>query len=311
MKEPGSVIRAVFTSPYALCSYAILCWAGNFVVARLANLDVPPVSLSFWRHILAALMVLPLVLPVLRTDWPVIKENLGLFAILSFLFVAGNTLVYFSVLHTTVINAALINAGVPVVAVFFSWLILRDLINRWQALGIALSMAGIAIVVTRGNFAALLSLDYQLGDLFMLLAIICWALYMVLFKRAGLKISPWTLLLVLCAGGTIWLVPAYALEIAGGATTEFSLLTIASLIYVALFSTIIAWACWNSGTLRIGPNRAASFMSLHPVFGSALAIIVLGEVLEWFHVAGTIPVLIGVYLVSRSYRTAAPGAVIQ
>jgi drug/metabolite transporter (DMT)-like permease len=297
------VIRAIFTSPYALCSYAIICWAGNFVVARLANLDVPPVSLSFWRHILAALMVLPLVLPVLRTDWPVIKSNLGLFSVLSFLFVTGNTLVYFCVLYTTVINAALINAGVPVVAVFFSWLILRDVINQWQGLGIALSMTGIAIVVSRGNLAALGSLDFQLGDLFMLLAIVAWALYMVLFKRAGLKISPWTLLLVLCGGGTIWLIPAYALEIASGATTLFSLLTIASLIYVALFSTIIAWACWNSGTLRIGPNRAASFMSLHPVFGSALATIVLGEVLQGFHVAGTIPVLIGVYLVSRAYGT--------
>lgn len=297
-------ITAIIASPYALCSYAILCWAGNFVVARLANLDVPPVSLSFWRHILAALMVLPLVIPAFRTDWPVIRQNPGIFAILSFLFVAGNTLVYFCVLHTTVINAALINAGVPVIAVFFSWLILRDMINRWQGLGILLCIAGITIVVTRGDLATLTALDFQLGDLFMLLAIICWALYMVLFKRAGLKISPWMLLLVLCLGGTIWLIPAYAMEIASGAETRFSLLTLASLVYVALFSTIIAWACWNSGTLRIGPNRASSFMSLHPVFGSALAILVLGEVLQWFHVAGTIPVLIGIYLVSRVYGRA-------
>ncbi|MBT3535710.1 MAG: EamA family transporter [Rhodospirillaceae bacterium] len=294
-------ITAVIASPYALCSYAILCWAGNFVVARLANLDVPPVSLSFWRHLLAAAMVLPLVIPVLRTDWPIIRRHAGTFAILSFLFVAGNTLVYFCVLYTTVINAALINAGVPVIAVFFSWLILRDMINRWQGLGIVLSVLGIAIVVSRGDVAALRALDFHLGDLFMLLAIICWALYMVLFKRAGLKISPWTLLLILCLGGTVWLIPAYAIEIASGAETRFSFLTISSLVYVALFSTIIAWACWNSGTLRIGPNRAASFMSLHPVFGSALAILILGEMLEGFHVVGTIPVLIGVYLVSRTY----------
>lgn len=303
MTKAFAAIRAAFTSPYALCSYAILCWAGNFVVARLANLDVPPISLSFWRHVLAALMVLPLVLPALRSDWPVVKANLGLFSVLSFLFVAGNTLVYFCVLYTSVINAALINAGVPVVVVFFSWLILRDTINQWQGLGIVLSMAGIAIVVSRGNLAALGSLDFRLGDLFMLLAVIAWALYMVLFKRAGLRISPWTLLLVLCAGGAAWLVPAYAVEIASGATTRLSLLTLASLVYVALFSTIIAWACWNSGTLRIGPNRTASFMNLHPVFGSALAITILGEALRGFHVAGTIPVLIGVYLVSRPYET--------
>lgn len=311
MKQLKSAIVAILTGPYALCSFAILCWSGNFVVARLANLDVPPISLSFWRHLLASLLVLPLVLPALRSDWPVIKSNLGIFSVLSFLFVAGNTLVYFCVLYTSVINAALINAGVPVVVVFFSWLILRDTINRWQTFGIVLSMAGIAVVVNRGYLAALQSLEFQLGDLFMLLAVIAWALYMVLFKRSGLKVSPWTLLLVLCVGGTAWLIPAYAVEIAAGAETRFSLRTIASLIYVALFSTIIAWACWNSGTLRIGPNRTASFMNLHPVFGSVLAILILGEVLQGFHIAGTIPVLIGVYLVSRSYEPRTETAAIR
>lgn len=142
----------------------------------------------------------------------------------------------------------------------------------------------------------------------MLLAIAAWALYMVLFKRAAPKISPWTLLLVLCLSGTVWLIPAYALELSTGASMQMTVLTAGSLTYVALFSTIIAWACWNSGTLRIGPNRAAAFMNLHPVFGSALAMIFLNETLRSFHVAGTVLVLIGVFLVSRSYapRAAAP-----
>lgn len=96
-------------------------------------------------------MVLPFVLPVIRRDWPTVWQKRGLFAGLSFQFVAGNTLVYFCVLNTTVINAALMNAGLPVVAVFFTWAILRELINRWQALGIIVSFIGIAIVVTRAD----------------------------------------------------------------------------------------------------------------------------------------------------------------
>ncbi len=294
---------AAQTTAYALCSLAILCWAGNFIVARLANLDVPPVALSFWRHALAAAMVLPFVIPALRRDWPQIRENPGSIPALSFLFVVGNTLVYFCVQHTTVINAALINAGVPVVAVFFSWLILRELINRWQATGIALSFIGIAFVVARGDIAVLTALDIRLGDLYMFLAVICWALYTVLFKRAGIRVSPWTMLFVLCVSGSVWLVPAYAAEIAMGAAMKLTPLMGASLVYVALFSTIIAWACWNQGIVRIGPNRTSSFMNLHPVFGSALAIFFLNEMLQPFHLYGTAMVVAGVWLVARQYRT--------
>ena len=111
---------------------------------------------------------------------------------------------------------------------------------------------------------------------------------------------------LLCAGGAVWLVPAYAAEIASGARLRITPLMGVSLIYVALFSTIIAWACWNRGIVLIGPNRASAFMNLHPVFGSALAIWFLGETLQSFHVYGTLLVLTGVWLVSRNYTAAAP-----
>jgi drug/metabolite transporter (DMT)-like permease len=304
--SPFQRVLSVVGSPYLLLSFAILCWGGNFVVGRLANLDVPPVALSFWRHLLATVIILPFALPALKRDWPTVRKNLGTAAVWSALFVAGNTLVYFAVLNTTITNAALINAGVPVAAAFFSWLILRDLINRWQALGIALCFLGIAFVVTRSDLGLLLRLELNWGDLFMLLAVLCWALYMVLLKRAHLGVSPLTVLFVLAAGGTLWLVPCYGIEIATGATMAWTGLTAASILYVALFSTIVAWACWNSGTLRIGPNRASAFMSLHPVFGAALGAIFFGEVLRPYHLYGTALVLVGVFLVSRLYRSKAP-----
>lgn len=293
-------------SPYVLLSFAILCWGGNFVAARLANADIPPVALSFWRHTFAALLVLPFILPVLRTDWPNIRANLGNFAVMGLTLAVGNTLVYFAVLHTTVINAALINSGVPVAAVAFSWLILRDVINRWQAIGILVAIGGIVMVVTKAQLGVLLDLQFGWGDLYMLLAIISWALYMVLLKRAAIKVSPWTLLTVLSAAGALWLVPAYAIEINLGQTMEWTGLTLISLGYVTLFSTIIAWACWNSGTLRIGPNRASAFMCLHPIFGPVLGMIFFGEILRPYHGVGTILVLAGVIMVSRAYAAPSP-----
>jgi drug/metabolite transporter (DMT)-like permease len=292
-------VLALIRNPYFLLSFAVLLWGGNFVVGRLANLDVPPMALSFWRHVLAALIVLPFAYSAIRRDKAVIRAHSGTFVLMSLLFVAGNTLVYVAILQTTVINAALINAGVPVVVAFFSWVILRDVVNRWQRLGIVLCFSGIAVVVARAQVSALTGLQLGAGDLFMFLAIVSWALYMVLLKRMGLKISPWTLLFVLSAGGAVWLVPIYAVELYQGQAMEWTMLTAISLIYVALFSTIIAWACWNSGTLSIGPNRASVFMCLHPVFGSVLGMVFFDEVLRSYHAVGILLVLLGVWLVAR------------
>jgi drug/metabolite transporter (DMT)-like permease len=290
---------AFVKSPYVALSFAILLWSGNFVVGRLANLDAPPVALSFWRHVLAAVMVAPFVIPHLARDRPIIRRHGFMFVVMCVLFVAGNTLVYFSILETTVINAALINAGLPVAAVFFSWIILRDIISPLQAVGIAACFGGIVVVVTRADLGVLLGLEFGIGDIFMLLAILCWALYMVLLNRAAIKVSPWTLLLVLSGGGALLLVPAYMIEINQGKSIAWTWLTGGSLIYVALFSTIIAWACWNYGTMRIGPNRASSFMLLHPMFGALLGMMFFAEALQIFHGVGMVLTLAGVYLVSR------------
>lgn len=137
---------------------------------------------------------------------------------------------------------------------------------------------------------------------------VCWALYMVLLKRAAVDVPPWTLLVVLSAGGAAWLAPAYAAEAALGETIAWTGLTFACLGYVALFSTVVAWACWNRGTLAIGPNRASAFMCLHPVFGPVLGMAFFGERLFGYHAAGTALVLVGVFMVSRAYRGGLGGA---
>jgi len=292
-------IRSNDSLAYGLCTFAILCWSGNFIVGRLAHLDIPPVALSFWRHVLAALLVAPLALPYVRRDWQELRTKWRTIVLLSGLFVTGNTLVYFVVNLTTVINAALINAGQPVITVLFSWLILRDLVRRRQSLGIFLSMIGILVVLTRANPAVLLALDYRWGDLLMFLAIVAWGLYMVLFKHHGFALSPLTMLCALMVGGSLWLVPFYVIEMKMDAVMRVTPLSLASLGYVTLFSTLIAWACWNSGIQRIGPNRAASFVYLFPVFGPLLAMVFLGESLRFFHFIGTGLIVLGVSLVVR------------
>ena len=297
-----------FANPYLLTSLGILCWSGNFVVGRWANVDIPPVALSFWRHLFACVLIAPFVLPYLRRETPEIRDSLRGIAVIGLMLAVGNTLVYYAILYTTVTNAALINAGVPVATVAFSWLLLRDVINRWQAIGILLAFAGIALVVTKARLGILLSLEFGLGDLFMLLSVLCWAMYLVMLKRARISVSPLTLLFALTAAGTVWLIPAYGAELAAGIRMDWSWLTLASLGYVVVFSTIVAWACVNYGTMKLGPNRASAFMCLHPVFGAILGAIFFAEVFRGYHMVGTVLVLAGVVMVSRAYAAPAPGA---
>ncbi len=122
---------------------------------------------------------------------------------------------------------------------------------------------------------------------------------MVLFKRAGLALSPLALLFALMVGGSLWLAPFYVVEMGTGAVMRLTPLGLASIGYVTLFSTLIAWACWNSGIHKIGPNRVASFVYLFPVFGSLLAMVFLGETFRFFHFVGTSLIILGVSLAVR------------
>ena len=199
------------------------------MVGRWANIDVPPIALSFWRHLFAAVIIIPFVLPYLKKDLPGMRAGLWSLGTMGVLLAAGNTLVYYAVLHTTVTNAALINAGVPVATIAFSWLLLRDMINRWQAVGILLAFGGIVLVVTRADAGVLMSLEFGLGDLFMLLSIVCWALYLVMLKRAPVAVSPWTLLFALTVSGTLWLIPVYEVELTLGIRMDWTWVTLACL----------------------------------------------------------------------------------
>ena len=295
---PNPALRLI-VNPYLLLSIGIFCWSGNFVVGRWASLDAPPIALSFWRHMIAVLIVLPFFAGQMKSDWPVLKPRIGIVLIMGALMAGGNTLVYYAILYTTVVNAALINAGVPVAVFAFSWFLLRVGVTRAQVIGILLAFTGIAIVVTRARLDVLLNLELGLGDLFMLLAILCWALYFVLLKRASLAIKPGSLLLIVTAASTGWLVPAFGIELSLGITMDWTGRTVACLAYVVLFSTILAWICINYGTLKLGPNQSSAFMCLHPVYGAFLGAIFFNEELESYHWTGTFLVLAGVILVSR------------
>lgn len=175
-----------------------------------------------------------------------------------------------------------------------------------QVLGIAVSLAGVVAIVTRGSPAALLELSLNPGDLWVLAAVLAWAFYTVLLRRRPAGVDALALLTVLVAVGVVFIAPFYALEAARGATMRLDAVTVASVAYVGIFPSVLSYAFWNQAVGEMGPNRAGVFIHLLPAFGSLLAILLLGESFRLFHGAGIGLILLGVTLAGRAPRRPPP-----
>jgi drug/metabolite transporter (DMT)-like permease len=279
---------------------ANLFWAGNAVVARLVVGSIPPFALSFWRWALALLIILPFGLPHILRDLPVIRAHWRPILVLGVLSISGyNTLLYIAAQSTTALNLTLVNATVPVMIALMAWLLLRQRVTAIQSAGIGFALTGIVVIVSQGSWDTLAGLDFRPGDLFMIGAVLVWALYSVLLKRHAVPMHPLGLLTLLILGGLPLLLALYLWELATYGGFELTTSTLLPMGYVAFFAAVLAYLFWNHGVATIGPNRAAIFIYLIPVFASGLAYVFLGEELQGFHAVGGLLVLLGLYLASR------------
>jgi drug/metabolite transporter (DMT)-like permease len=279
--------------PYALLTLAALCWAGNFVLARGVVGHIPPVAFAFWRWILALILILPFTWNRLKADRPAARAHIGTLIVLSLLGIsAWNALLYSAVHTTTAINAALIQSSMPAFIVLLSALFFRDRIRGIQWAGVILGFAGAAVIVLRGKVGSLSSMAFVSGDLMVIAAVLCYALYSVLLRKRP-PIHPLSFLAATFALGAAGLLPAYLIELTRTGPFTLTRETALSILYVALFPSIVAYFCWNRGVAGVGANRAGLFMNLIPVFASALSIAFLGETLQAFHLAGMTLILGG------------------
>lgn len=290
-------VNRVHPLAYLLLSVSALTWAGNFIVGRYVHEQVTPVTLSFGRWGLALLILLPFTLGSVLRQKALVREYLGLFALLGLTGMAlFHSFVYAALESTGAINAALILSLTPVIIVLLSWILDSEPIAPAQCAGILISVVGAATLVTRGDLSVIRGLDFNRGDLWMLFAVPNWALYSVLLRRRPPALEPMVLLTVTIAAGLIFLTPALVYELVQGPDFELSAKTLASLVYVALFASVIAYICWNRGVSIVGANRAGLFMHLVPVFSALLAIGLLGESLLVHHLLGIGLIIVGIYL---------------
>jgi drug/metabolite transporter (DMT)-like permease len=299
----------VWRQPYLLLFLTILFWAGNVVVARAVVGDVPPVTLAQIRWAGAFLIILPFAWGPLRRDWPAIRAG---FPMLTLLALTGitlyNTIAYWGLQYTQALNAALMQSTAPLLIALWSLVLFRERLSARQALGLAVSLAGVLAIVTRGDPALLLRLDLNVGDVAVLVGLAVYGLYTALLRRRP-PISPLSLLAVTIGWGAAMLVPAWLAEVfAAGRTLVFSRLAVFALVYVAVFPSLVAYLFFNRGVELVGANRAGPVFHLFPLFGAILSILFLGERLAPFHALGAALILSGVTLASAKNRVAPKGA---
>jgi drug/metabolite transporter (DMT)-like permease len=285
--------------PYLLLCITALCWAGNAIVGRLAAGHIPPVTLSFLRWSLAFLIILPFAWTHLMRDWGNIRARLGTMIFLSVIGIgAFNTLQYWSLEYTTALNTLLLQSAGPLFVAVWSLILLGVRLTPAQAVGVALSMIGVLVILLHGDVMALSHIEFNKGDVIFTVAIAIFGLYSVLtLKRPkihGLSFAAFTF-----GCGAVCLTPLLIWELLSRPVMALNTANLLTLFYVAVFPSTLAYVCFNRGVQLIGANRAAPFFHLVPLFGSVMAMVFLGERPQLFHVIGFALVLTGVFVASR------------
>ena len=298
-------VRWLSNQPYLLLSLTALFWAGNIVLGRYVAGQVPPMTLSCVRWIGAFFMLLPFAWPHLARDWPALRARLPLMIGLSATgFAINNALSYWALPHTQALNALLIQSSGPLFVALWSLALFGVRLTWAQLAGIALSLIGVLTIIMGGDLTALAGIRFNKGDIMLAGALMSFGLYSALMPRRPVT-HQLSLITFTTGCGALLLLPFAIWEYATGFTLKFDTVTITTVIYVVVFPSALAYLFFNRGIALIGPNRAAPFFHLMPVFGSAMAILLLGEQPRLFHLVGYLLVLAGIVIASRQTSAAA------
>lgn len=288
-----------YDRPMLLATITMVLWAGNFIAGRGAYEDVPPVTLAMCRWGGAFLVLLPFAWPHLKKDLPAILDAWRPMLVLSFFGITCfNTLAYTGLQYTVAVNAMLFQSSVPIIIAILTFTFFRERPTPHQILGVTVSLFGVCLVVVRGDLDVLLALTLNKGDIWTLVAFLTWGIYTVLLRYKP-DIHWLSFLAATFLIGLVLLAPFWVAEMASGREIVWSGRGLAAIVYVALFPSVIAYACYNRAIELAGGNRIGPFFHLVPVIGSLMAVAILGEQLRFYHILGFLLVMSGIAIANR------------
>jgi len=289
---------------YIFLILTTLFWSGNFIVGKAASLfEIPPFTLNFYRWTFAWLILAPFTLSEIIKKKDLILENIRLIAILGITSITiFNSIVYYSLNFTQVISGVLMISTIPVMIIVFCWMLKIEKTNAHQIFGVIFSLLGVVVIITKANLEILLNLNFNKGDLWMVIAMFSWAMYSALLKKKKLELSQLALLQTIISAGLIFLLPAYMIELALGNRVNIHLPFVLTLAYVVLFPGLASFIFWIKGISIIGSNRSGIFLHLMPIFSTILAIIIFKEKFMIYHLIGAILIVTGIILSSKKKK---------
>jgi len=286
---------------YIMLTLCALFWSGNFIVGKFATLyEVPPFTLNFFRWLIVWIILIPFTFRDLLKNIQTIKKNFYSILLMSVTSISiFNSVVYYSLNFTQVLNGALMISTIPVLIIFISFIFKTEKINVSQIFGLILSVTGVIVIITKLDFSKLINLDLNKGDLWLLIAMLSWAIYSTMLKthKTGLKYL--SFMSVIVSIGLFFLIPQFLFELNNNQIIKFNITVFLITSYVVFFAGLGSYILWNKAVIIVGPNKAGIFLHLMPVFSSFMAIFLLNERLMNFHIIGAIIIIIGIYLSSK------------
>ena len=286
---------------YLLLILTTIFWSGNFIVGKAASMySIPPFSLNFYRWFFAGLILMPFTIKEIINKKEYIFKNIGFFIILGITSITiFNSIVYYSLYYTQVISGVLMISTIPVWIIFISSILKIEKTNIFQIIGVALSLTGVIFIITKADLELIKNLDFNKGDLTMVIAMFSWALYSALLKKKKYEISQITLLEVVIISGLIFLIPIYLIEMSMGYTINLEKPFYLTLGYVVFFPGLASFFFWIKGISIIGANRAGAFLHLMPIFGAIMAILIFNEKFMFYLFLGAMFIVAGITLSNK------------
>ena len=291
---------------YFILILTTIFWSGNFIVGKAASIfQIPPFSLNFYRWFFAGLILLPFTYKEIIRKKKYIFNNLGFFIILGVTSITiFNSIVYYSLYYTQVISGILMISTIPVWIIFISSILKIEKTNLFQIIGVILSLTGVIFIVTKADLNLIKNLDFNKGDLSMVVAMFAWAIYSALLKSRKYEISQFSLLEVVIICGLTFLIPIYFIEMNFGNTIVLNKPFFLILIYVVIFPGLAAFFFWIKGISIIGANRAGIFLHLMPIMGAIMAMLIFDEKFMFYHIWGAIFIVAGITLSNKKKSNA-------
>ena len=292
-------------SGYLFALGATAIWSGNFIIARGLSGSIPPVSLAFFRWSVAVIIFLPFALKPLIAEWDVVKENIRYLSIVGLLGVTTfNTLIYLAGHTTTAINISLISITFPIFIIIFSRIFFRESITLNKGLGIVLVMVGVILLITKGDLSKLLSISFAIGDVWVLMAAIIFAIYSILLRYKPKQLSIWAFQLSTFILGLIFLSPFFIWEYTTVAPIVLDVRIISAIFYVGIFASLTAFILWNKAVASVGPSKASMVYYTVPLFSGFSAYLFLDERITIIHLYSAILIVSGILMANYEAKKA-------